>query len=84
MHFLLLTSIIFVILLLLSNWSAYSAFARAILAPEQLEQEQQLLEGSLANISITNQKSAKDAREERRKRVLSRQIEKTEGNTPEL
>jgi len=43
-HFLLLTSIIFVILLLLSNWSAYSAFARAILTPEALEQEQQAME----------------------------------------
>lgn len=84
LHFLFLTSIIFVILLLVSNWSAYSAFARAILAPEQLEQEKQAMEGSLSNTDITNQKSAKEAREERRKRVLSRQIEKTEWNTPEL
>lgn len=44
LHFLFLTSIIFVILILLSNWSAYSAFARAILLPEQLEQEQKLIE----------------------------------------
>lgn len=83
-HFLLLTSIIFVILLLLSNWSAYSAFARAILAPEELEQEQQAMEGGLAHTDITNQRSGQDAREERRKRVLQRQMEKTEGNTPEL
>lgn len=84
LHFLFLTGIIFVILILLSNWSAYSAFARAILLPEQLEQEQKLLEGGLANTDITNQKSAKDAREERRKRILGKEIQKTEGNTPEL
>jgi LPXTG-site transpeptidase (sortase) family protein len=83
-HFVLLTSMLFVILLLLSNWSAYSAFARAILAPEQLEQEQQAMEGGLANTEITNHTSAKDAREERRKRVMQRQMEKTQGNTPEL
>lgn len=83
-HFLLLTSIIFVVLLLLSNWSAYSAFARAILDPGELEQEQQIMEGGLAHTEMTNQRSAKDAREERRKRVTQRQMEKTEGNTPEL
>jgi hypothetical protein len=43
-HFVLLTSMLFVILLLLSNWSAYSAFARAIIAPGQLEEEQQAME----------------------------------------
>lgn len=43
-HFLFLTSIIFIILILLSNWSAYSAFARAILLPEELEQEQIAME----------------------------------------
>jgi len=83
-HFLFLTSIIFVILLLLSNWSAYSAFARAILDPGQLVEEQKAIEGGLANTDITDQKSAKEAREERRKRILNRQVEKTEGNTPEL
>lgn len=44
MHFIFLTGIIFVILILLSNWSAYSAFARAILMPEQLEQEKIAIE----------------------------------------
>ncbi len=43
-HFFFLTGIIFVILILLSNWSAYSAFARAILVPEQLEQERIAME----------------------------------------
>jgi len=44
LHFVFLTGIIFVILILLSNWSAYSAFARAILMPEQLEQEKIAME----------------------------------------
>lgn len=83
-HFLLLTSILFVVLLLLSNWSAYSAFARAILAPEALEHEQHLLEGGLAHTEMTDRRTAQEAREERRKRILQQQIEKTEGNTPEL
>ncbi|MBP6921213.1 class E sortase [Candidatus Gracilibacteria bacterium] len=83
-HFFFLTGIIFVILILLSNWSAYSAFARAILVPEQLEQERIAMEGGLANTHITDQKSAKDAREERRKRILNEKIQKTEGETPEL
>ncbi len=83
-HFFFLTGIIFVILILLSNWSAYSAFARAILVPEQLEQERIAMEWGLANTHITDQKSAKDAREERRKRILNEKIQKTEGETPEL
>ncbi len=83
-HFILLTSLLFVILLLLSNWSAYSAFARAMLAPDQLEQEQQAMEGGLANTEIKNHTNARDAREERRKRVMQRQMEKSQGNTPEL
>lgn len=83
-HFLLLTSIIFITLLLFSNWSAYSAFARAILAPGELEQEKEAMEGGLAHTEMTAGRSAADAREERRKRVAQRQTEKTEGNTPEL
>lgn len=83
-HFVLLTSLLFVILLLLSNWSAYSAFARAMLAPDQLEQEQQAMEGGLANTEIKSHTNARDAREERRKKVLQRQMEKSQGNTPEL
>lgn len=83
-HFILLTSLLFVILLLLSNWSAYSAFARAMLAPDQLEQEQQAMEGGLANTEIKSHTNARDAREERRKRVMQRQMEKSQGNTPEL
>lgn len=84
MHFIFLTGIIFVILILLSNWSAYSAFARAILMPEQLEQEKIAIEWGLANTHITDQKSAKDAREERRKRILNQQMQKTESEVPEL
>jgi len=83
-HFVLLTSLLFVILLLLSNWSAYSAFARAMLAPDQLEQEQQAMEGGLANTEIKSHTNARDAREERRKRVMQRQMEKSQWNTPEL
>lgn len=83
-HFILLTSLLFIILLLLSNWSAYSAFARAMLAPDQLEQEQQAMEGGLANTEIKSHTNARDAREERRKRVIQRQMEKSQGNTPEL
>lgn len=84
MHFIFLTGIIFVILILLSNWSAYSAFARAILMPEQLAQEKIAIEWGLANTHITDQKSAKDAREERRKRILNQQMQKTESEVPEL
>ena len=84
LHFLLLTSIIFTGLMLISNWPAYSAFARAILSPDELEQEKRAMEGGLANTDITNKRSAKEAREERQKRIMQRQIENTQGNTPEL
>jgi len=70
--------------MLVSNWSAYSAFARAILAPDELEQEKRAIEGGLENTDITSKRSAKEAREERQKRIIQRQIEKTQGNTPEL
>lgn len=42
------------------------------------------MEGGLAHTEMTAGRSAADAREERRKRVAQRQIEKTEGNAPEL
>jgi LPXTG-site transpeptidase (sortase) family protein len=83
-HFFLLTSIIFIWLLLLSNWSAYSAFARAIIAPGELEEGRRTIEWGLADANITSKRSAKEAREERQKRILQRQIEKTQGNTLEL
>jgi|GEM_PF-914970 len=70
--------------MLISNWPAYSAFARAILSPDELEQEKRAMEGGLANTDITNKRSAKEAREERQKRIMQRQIENTQGNTPEL
>ena len=83
-HFFLLTSIIFIWLLFLSNWSAYSAFARAIIAPGELEEGRRTIEWGLADTNITSKRSAKEAREERQKRILQRQIEKTQGNTLEL
>ena len=43
-HFVLLTNIIFFILLVISNWSAYSTFASAFLAPEKLQNEQKAIE----------------------------------------
>lgn len=52
--------------------------------PEQLEQEKIAIEWGLANTHITDQKSAKDAREERRKRILNQQMQKTESEVPEL
>lgn len=74
-NFILLTSILFVALLLISNWSAYSAFARAIISPEALLEEKAAMEGGLANTEIDGQdRSAKDAREERRKRIAQKNI----------
>ncbi len=43
-HFILLTSILFAFLLLVSNWSAYTAFARAVLAPGKLIETQKSIE----------------------------------------
>lgn len=43
-HFATLTTILFFILLVISNWSAYSTFAGAFLSPEKLQNEQKNLE----------------------------------------
>jgi hypothetical protein len=43
-HFICMTSIIFLILLLVSNWSAYTTFARALIQPEALAAEKIQLE----------------------------------------
>jgi hypothetical protein len=44
-HFIFMTSIIFMILLFASNWSAYSAFAHAFIKPEALKAEKVQIEG---------------------------------------
>jgi hypothetical protein len=44
LNFILLTSTIFFILLVISNWSAYSAFARDMISPERLETEKREIE----------------------------------------
>jgi hypothetical protein len=43
-HFALLTSILFAFLLLVSNWSAYMAFSRAVVAPGKLIETQKSIE----------------------------------------
>ncbi|MBP7806428.1 sortase, partial [Candidatus Gracilibacteria bacterium] len=80
-HFVLLTSILFIILLLISNWSAYSTFAGAYLAPEKLANEQKTIEGGLQKIEVTNiSTNEEEIKQMKIQRILKRRLEKN--NTP--
>lgn len=85
-HFILMTSIIFFVLLLVSNWSAYSAFARAIITPQALVEERKILEGGIAETQIvTSESTGVDMTNfARKQRMLQKQLEKTQTITQDL
>jgi len=77
-HFVLLTGILFALLLLVANWSAYTAFARAILIPSQLAETQKAIEGSMEQSQVMNAAPSEDtaeaARLTRQQKILKRQL----------
>ena len=79
-----MTSIIFLILLLASNWSAYSAFARALIQPEALVAEKIQLEGSIAQVDMAGSTEASTVKQDRKQRLLRRNLEKNQTVAPEL
>lgn len=81
-----MTSIIFFVLLLVSNWSAYSAFARAIITPQALVEERKILEGGIAETQIvTSESTGVDTTNfARKQRMLQKQLEKTQTITQDL
>lgn len=83
-HFIFLTCIIFTVLILVTNWSAYSAFARTIIAPWELEETKNTIENSLLQLDDTSQADIQEKKEKRKKRILQKQIEKSESIKPEL
>jgi len=87
-HFILLTSILFSFLLLVSNWPAYSAFARAILSPEKLVETQKSIEWSLVQTQVLNSAPVETpsvvAREARQQKIIKRQLAKKQITTQEV
>ncbi len=87
-HFILLTSILFSALLLVANWSAYTAFARAMLAPEKLIETQKSIEGSLEQTQVFNaapsDTSAQTARQLRKQKIIKRQLMQKQIATQEI
>jgi sortase (surface protein transpeptidase) len=87
-HFALLTSILFAFLLLVSNWSAYSTFARAVVAPEKLVETQKSIEGSLSQIQVLNsapeETPSDTARQMRQQKIIKRQLAKKQVTTQEV
>lgn len=68
----------------ITNWSAYSAFARSIISPGVLEEEKNSMESSLLGLEITSKVNTKEMKELRKKKILQKQIEKSSSITPEL
>lgn len=79
-----MTSIIFIILLLASNWSAYTTFARALIKPEALVAEKVQMEGGIAQTEITESTDTTNARQLRKQRLIRKNLEKNQVATPEL
>ncbi len=82
-HFILLTNIIFFVLLVISNWSAYSTFAGAFLAPQRLQNEQKAIEGSLNEIANSTE-GMTDEKKNKIQKVLQRKLEKTRSSAQEF
>jgi LPXTG-site transpeptidase (sortase) family protein len=82
-HFVLLTNIIFFVLLVISNWSAYSTFAGAFLSPEKLQNEQKIIEGNLEKVASTSE-GMTDEKKLKIQKVLQRRLEKSNSNAQEL
>lgn len=83
-HFICMTSIIFLILLLLSNWSAYTTFARAFIHPEALQAEKIQLESSIAETNIDQDVNDSSFKQERKQKILRKKLEKNQSVMPEL
>lgn len=83
-HFIFMTSIIFLILLLASNWSAYSAFARALIQPEALAAEKIQMEGGIADTEMNESTDTTNARQLRKQRLMRKNLEKNQIATPAL
>jgi hypothetical protein len=83
-HFVLLTSILFIILLVISNWSAYSTFAGAYLAPERLVNEQKTIEGGLKTVETTDTTSEEEIKKMKIQKILKRRLEKSTAPTQTL
>jgi hypothetical protein len=84
-HFVFMTSIIFLVLLLASNWSAYSAFARALIQPEVLATEKVEMEGSVAETNLGGDTTDRsEIRQARKQKLLRRNLQKNPTVTPEL
>ena len=76
-HFVFLTSILFILLLVISNWSAYSTFAGAYLAPERLINKQKTIEGSLQKVETTDTVNEDEIKKTKIQRILKRRLSKS-------
>jgi LPXTG-site transpeptidase (sortase) family protein len=87
-HFILLTTILFSGLLLVSNWWAYMAFARAMIAPEKLIETQKSIEWSLNQIQVLNsapeEEPSDSARNIRQQKIIKRQLAQKQITTQEI
>lgn len=87
-HFIILTSILFSFLLLVSNWPAYSAYARAILSPDKLVETQKSIEWSLSQTQVFNSAPAETpsdvASQARQQKIIKRQLAKKQITTQEI
>jgi len=87
-HFVLVTSILFAVLLLVANWSSYTTFARAMLAPEVLVETQKSIEKSLGQIQVFNSApentSEQTARQIRQQKILKKQLAQKQITTQDI
>lgn len=87
-HFILLTSILFALLLLVSNWAAYTAFARAIVMPGKLEETKNSIESSLDQTQVFHsapeEVSNNNSRQVRQQKIMKRQLAKKQITTNEI
>lgn len=78
----------FSFLLVMANWSAYSAFARALFAPEKLAETQKSIEESLSQTQVFNSAPedtrADMARQLRQQKIIKRQLSQKQITTQDI
>lgn len=88
-HFALLTSILFSVLFLVANWSAYAAFARVLFTPHELTETQKSIEKSLEQqaqvfTSAPEEDAAQTARHMRQQKMIKKQLVDKQITTQEI
>lgn len=84
-NFLLLTAVIFVVLLTVANWSAYSSFARVAISPDILSDTAEIVNAGIQATDVNVEYDHElEIRNQRKQKLIQRQLTQQAINTQDL